>query len=412
MKKLVSVVLLLLLTTIAFSAAAQDSDACAPTQVADYAEFLSDNYDVSFTDTVDQDQFVSAAESIAGEVETPTEIDADGFTGLEAVLTSLYYANLDELALTYSEDKAADAIAVLADAPQDLAFEQQQELAAAIDTGLLETDCLSVDLAAPASADFANYLLGRTLVFTGQYENFLGYASDSDIYNRLIYTWNSFDQVLTPELQASANELIREGIITGYNLKRETLNANFDTDLTIIYGHANIEHAVQLIGLLRSEDLDARVLLEPKTSAFLYLAEWGEPGTSPEFHVEPLDDGNYIAYAKEYDLAFEFETAEDRDRFDAIIKEFAKKDEDGEPGLIISSWFQPLYSSRTEIEGYTAVRNNVVHVGQFYLQSFSLTENSDTIIERFEESYPDAEVEVYDLWVNEAFHNYLLGEPL
>jgi hypothetical protein len=301
---------------------------------------------------------------------------------------------------------------VLSDDVSDLPVERQQALAAAIDSGLLEADCIGVQLEEPISAELAQYLLGRILVFTGQYHNYLGYASDSDIYSKLIYTWNSFDQVLTPDLQNSANALIREGVITGYNLKRATLDANFDADLTLIYGHADIAHAVQLIALLRSEGLDAKVLLEPKTSAFLYLAEWGEPGVSPEFQVEALEDGNYIAYAKEYDLAFEFDTVADRERFDAIIKQYAKKNEEDQAGLILGSWWQPLYSSRTPIEGYTEVKNNVVRVDQFYLQSFSLVENSETIVDRFETSYPDALVEVYDLWVNEAFHNYLLGEPL
>jgi len=166
-----------------------------------------------------------------------------------------------------------------------------------------------------------------------------------------------------------------------------------------------------LIGLLRSEDLEARVLLEPKTSAFLYLAEWGEPSQSPSFQVELWEDGNGIAYAKEYDLALEFDNVEDMLRFDAVIKDYAKKDEPDEPGLIISSWWQPLYSTRIPVEGYVPVKNNVAMGESVYVQSFSLVETSDEIAAAFADAYPDTEIVTWDLWVNDAFHRYLLGEP-
>lgn len=410
MKKQLSLVLFLVLLLTGLTvlpAAAQD------TCVTDtgYATYLDNQFGIALAGEVSQDDFASAASSIVGEVELPAAVDLDGFTNLEAVLNSLYYVNLDELALTYTPEKIETAVADLVGSA-DLSDTQQAELAAALDSGLLAEGCTSVDWSAPLDAAFANELLGNVLVFTGQYQHEIGLVSDADIYNELLYAYNSFDQVLLPEVQENANQLIRDGIITGYNLKRSALNANFDPQRTIIYGHANIDHAVQLIALLRSEGVDARVQLEPKTSAFLYLAEWGEPSVAPEFQVEALDDGNYIAYAKEYDLAFEFATVEDRDRFDPIILAYAKRDAEDETGLIVGSWWQPLYSSRVPIDGYVQVVNNVVHLGSVYLQTFSLVDSSEAILENFETAYPDNEVEVYDLWVNVAFHNYLNGEPL
>ena len=44
----------------------------------------------------------------------------------------------------------------------------------------------------------------------------------------------------------------------------------------IRYGHNDIDHAAQLIYLLRREGFDPKVQLTPKSSAFLYLDEWGE----------------------------------------------------------------------------------------------------------------------------------------
>ncbi len=406
LKKLGLLVLVLSLMPLALPVAAQDGEGAACLSETDMA-FLQD-YGYVFADGVTQDDFVTTLSGITGSVEVPAGVDAEGFPALEAVLVTAYYVNVDELGYTYPEDKLAATLEGW-DAG-DLATERQYELAAAIDTGLLDATCQGLDLQAEASAELANYLVYKALIFTGQYKHYLGYASDADIYNRIHFTWNSFDQVLMPEFQVPANELVKQGVITGYNVKRIDLNARFDPDLTIIYGHSDIAHAIQLIGLLRSEDMDAKILLEPKTSAFLYLAEWGEPTPSPEFQVEPLEDGNYIVYAKEYDLAFEFEDTDDMLRFDAVIKAYAKKNEQDQPGLIIGSWWQPLYSARVPVEDYVAVKNNIAYGDDVYIQSFSLIENSEQIAAEFAAAYPEADVQVVDLWVNEAFHNYLLGE--
>jgi hypothetical protein len=410
--KLRSFYLLLIGVLVALSAVMVQAQSASTCDIdSGYASTLNDRYGLAFAGAVSQSEFTDSLTALTSAVTLPEGVDLEGFTGLEAVITALYYANLDELAFTYPEAKVDEALAGLALAA-DLDLARRQELAAALDTGLFDPACAAdFDLSGEVDADFATYLLGRVLEVTGQYKNYVGYTLDPDIYSRLIYAWNSFDQVFEPELQAPAVDLIRTGVITGYNLKRTSHNANFDPEMSIVYGHANINHARQLIGLLRSEGINARVLLEPKTSAFLYLAEWGTPSTSPSFQVEALDDGNYIAYAKEYDLAFEFLSIEDRDRFDALILAYADKDAADEPGLLLGSWWQPLYSARVPLENYVEVRNNVVYVGQFYLQSFSLIEDSDAIIAGFEAAYPDGDIQTWDLWVNVSFHNYLLGLP-
>jgi len=95
--------------------------------------------------------------------------------------------------------------------------------------------------------------------------------------------------------------------------------------LSITYGHSDFKHALQLVGLLRSEKIKAKIQFEPKTSAFIYLKEWGEPGESDLYEVVEIENGNYIEYAKEYDLAFEFASAADKNRFDKIILSYARK---------------------------------------------------------------------------------------
>jgi len=400
LKKLL--VLLVILSVSVVGITAQDT-VC--TSVEDYASFLDTRYGVSFEGEVTQADFVAAAEMVAGEAELPEALDMEGFSAMEAALVTLYYANLDEIALTYSAEKITETVAEM-----DLDESRAAELSVAYDTGLLEASCAEIDMEAALDAETATYLLGRLLVVSGQYEYSLGMVSDPDIYNRVYYIYNSFDQVLMPDLQASANQLIRDGVITGYNVKRSSLAAAFDPDLTVVYGHSNIAHAIQLIGLMRSEGFDAHVLLEPKTSAFLYLAEWGKPSVAPEFQVEPLPDGNYIAYAKEFDIAFEFETEADMLRFDEMVKQYAKRNAEDQTDLILGSWWQPLYYTTVEADAYIPVKNNVAAMGPFYLQSFSLTEDSDAVAEAFSSAFGEAEVSVDDLWVNEAFHNYLMGE--
>lgn len=382
---------------------------------AEMAAFLADRYGVALGEGAGQEEFAAAIAAVAGPVEespVPAEVDAEGLSGVEAALTVLYHANLDEVAASYTPEQAAQTLAAWTGVPDDLAPEARAQVAAAVDAGLLDTRWRSADLTAPASPALLTDLVGKLLETRGGYKHALGSSEDPDIFNRLLYAYNSFDQVLMPELQAEVDNLIRTGMITGYNIKRESLRSDFDPARAIVYGHANIGHVRQLIVLLRRENLEADVLLEPKTSAYLYLSEWGEPTVSPGFQVVPLEDGNYIAYAKEFDVALEFADPADRARFDAVIKAFAKKDAPDEPGLIFGSWFQPLYSLQEGLEGYYPAKNNILDGGDFYVQSFSLPEDSAEIAAAFDAVYPEGEVIVEDLWVNEAFRNYLMGEPL
>jgi hypothetical protein len=402
-----SVVLLLLSLAFTLPAVAQDSSPAVDT--AGYAAFLDRHHGIRFEGEVPQAAYTDALTAIFGAVELPEGVDADGFSLLEAITTTLFYANLDEVAGVLSDDSAA---ALLAGYPSALALDaaQQRFLAAAASYGLLDSAFAEADFAQPVSGAVGTFLLGRTLEVKGRYENFLGYVSDPEIYARVVQVWQSFDQVAATDLQAAAVQLIRDGIISGYNLKRLSSDPGFDPALTINYGHANIDHALQLIGLLNSLGIDAKVQLEPKTSAFLSLAEWGgSPPTQPELQSDVLDDGNWITYAKEYDLLFEFQSVEDRDQFDSIIRNYATRNDNGIPYLA-RSFRVPLYSARVDLgEGYQAVYNHVAYQDQFYIQSFSLIDNLETTKAAFEAAFPDARHEIWeDLWVNVSFYNYLI----
>ncbi|WP_068777250.1 hypothetical protein [Paenibacillus sp. FJAT-26967] len=332
--------------------------------------------------------------------------------------TALYIAvkaaGLKELAYTYPADKAAKALAKIqpGEAPaRGLTPQAAQELAAAVDTGLLpETLHAGFELNKPASASFGILVLGKVLEAKGLYKHYLGSVSDPDITRIVRDAWRYQSLVQQPELQDTADQALQAGLITGYNIKDNRFTPNFEKQRTLTYGHSEIDHALQLIGLLRSEGIDAKVQLEPKTSAFIYLKEWGEPVQTDDYKVVQIKNGNFIAYAKEYDLSLEFVTAGQKARFQDIVLQYAKKDSEDQTGLIAHSWWQPLYYSRTELADYEVITNNKITKGHHYVQSFSLNEQSEAIAAGFKKISPQSEVETYKFWVDGPFYNYLLGE--
>ncbi|BFT70926.1 hypothetical protein [Paenibacillus sp. P36] len=203
---------------------------------------------------------------------------------------------------------------------------------------------------------------------------------------------------------------MKKNLITGYNLKDSRFDANFDPKQSLTYGHSDIKHAIQLIGLLRSENIQAKVQLEPKTSAFIYLKEWGEPTQTEDYQVVQIENGNFIAYAKEYDIEFEFDSAEQKNKFQQIILQYAKKNSNDQTGLIYSSWWQPLYYSLSELKDYKVIANNKVSKGHYYAQSFSLSDKSEEVVAGLKKINPGLNVDSYKFWVDEPFYNYLLGD--
>ena len=168
-------------------------------------------------------------------------------------------------------------------------------------------------------------------------------------------------------------------------------------------------HALQLIGLLRSEGINARVQLEPKSSAYIYMKEWGEPQESPGYQVAMIENGNYIAYAKEYDISFEFFTRQEKERFQDIIFAYAKRNQEDMTGLIAGSWWQPLFYSMTPLEDYLVITNNYIQAEGKLAQSFSLQEDSAAVVTAIQALEGDVDVVTYDFWVDEPFFNYLTG---
>ncbi|WP_440115660.1 hypothetical protein [Paenibacillus sp. QZ-Y1] len=367
----------------------------------------------AFTDLTSGDSAYDAAASLHNNgILSGTEVRAkDPLSTYAAVFIAVKAAGFKELAYTYPEEKTVKALAKVGINPNRVKGQAAQELAAAIDTGLIPESLYPALLkGGVASNDFANILLGRVLTSQGKYKHEIGRSGDADIYSKLVAAFSTADLIEAPELRKIVDQALRNDLVTGYNLKDSRFNSNFIDELTLTYGHDNIKHAVQLVGLLRSEGIDADVQFQPKTSAFIYLKEWGEPKETPDYKVTQIENGNYIAYAKEYDIQFEFNNAADKARFNDIILKYAKKDSDDASALIHASWWQPLYYSPTTLANYPVITNNKISLGNYYAQSFSLKENSKTIQEGFRKLAPDADISSYNFWVDQPFFNYLNGE--
>ncbi|MBB6733743.1 hypothetical protein, partial [Cohnella zeiphila] len=350
------------------SAAAAGPEAAAVASgigAAEYETFLQDKFGISLPDRFTKGDFLVA---LAKALQLKPEGDAAAFRDLaadspyaqaaqalreqgvlsadtlsasaplgsvNAVQIALKAAGLKELAYTYPAAKTDAALAKLNVRAAALGTQGSQELAAAVDSGLLAPSFYAdVRPGAAASRDFAEWLIGQALSFTGQYKHYLGSVGDPDIYAKLTDAYRDSDIIQSPELQKIVDTALERNLVTGYNLKDERYEPNFVESLTLVYGHSDLKHALQLIGLLRGEGIDAKVQFEPKTSAFVYLKEWGDPGVSDLYEVKQIANGNYIEYAKEYDIAFEFGSVADKQRFDSIVQAYAKKNEDNQPGLI------------------------------------------------------------------------------
>ncbi|OBR67369.1 hypothetical protein A7K91_19335 [Paenibacillus oryzae] len=332
-------------------------------------------------------------------------------TNAVAVSIALRAADLKELAYTYPADKVERSLSPLGITGKGLGAHVAQELAAAVDTGLLPaSEYAGFNPKGAVDRELANVLLGKVLESKGLYKQYIGYVYDADIATKLHAAYATSDIIDAPKLQGLVNEALEQELITGYNLKDTRFDSRFIDSLKLTYGHSNLKHAVQLIGLLRSEGLNAKVQFEPKTSAFLHLKEWGDPGPN----VVQIKNGNFIAYAKEYDLVFEFANAKDKTKFQDVILAYAKKNEADQTGLIAGSWWQPLYFSPTAIDGYEIITNNLITDpdSPYTVHPFSLNENSEKVIEGLKAIDPDAVITPYQFWVDVPFFNYLHGEAL
>ena len=377
------------------------------------SEYLQAYFGISpMKGTVSADTFNAALAKIFGS-------DASKMTGTSvaaAVKAAVENCGLKELALVYSDEKAAGSLTGVNTVPDGCA----KYVAAALDASLASG---TWNFSAALDGDTAAQLLMNAVNIAGKGRNYLGMASDPDMSQKLQSAWATFGNFDDPTLSQLGADLVIEGASTGYNLKYDGYNANFLPKYTLQYGHSDITHAVQLVALLNSEGIDAKVALEPKTSIYEYMVEWGDPTkaeSTPTYQLKPIEGTDrWLCYATEYDMKLEFNTVADKNAFDGIIAQYAKKwdtntDENGKPtvALLYGAWWQPLYTSTVpmaDTENYTLIKDNVIHNGPYSIHPFSTVDGTEAIAKVVKEKAPDLSVDLVDLYVNKAFYNYLTG---
>ena len=390
------------------------------------AEYLSEYYNIApFTsDEATPEMVNEALTALGGEA-----VMDDDFNEEALVAEGIRIAGLEELALTYINDAAPDkAVKRLvetgayvsddesapeaSDLDDDETHEYAPYLACAIDLGFLPTD---------ETSEIEDFLYHCAEV-GGKARHYIGRISDDDILTTLATTMNGFSIFEEESLADLGKEIVLSGATTGYNLKYTNDDAHFLADYTLRYGHSDVRHAIQLVGLLKSEGFDGYVQVEPKVSVYEYMTEWGEPSDpTPTYMVKQETEDRYLCYALEYDLAIEFDTLEEKNDFHELIETYAKKyddrvDADGNvtARLLAESFWQPLYFSLTEMEEdeYGELVDNVIYNadGNYALHSFSLPENCDAIEAKVKEAAPDLEVSHQTIYTNPAFMRYITGE--
>ena len=263
------------------------------------------------------------------------------------------------------------------------------------------------------TAELAITSLMQVINKTSLGSNYLGYSSDPTIYRKIEDSWTSFVLFEDEKFTDIGAKLVQDKKITGYNLKLNSYRADFIADKTMSYGHSNIEHALQLIGLLNSEDLVAKVQLEPKVSTYEYLPEWGPAGeATPKYEVVEVGD-LLLANAVEYDLKLEFSSSQDLIEFEQVINKYAKKNEENEgEGLIVESWWQPfLLVSNDEMpeDLFFEIYDLSLSNEEYTLRSVVLKENKDDIESELKKLSDSGQVEAEKKYTNKAFYSYLTG---
>ncbi len=312
---------------------------------------------------------------------------ASGMTTVKAVEA----LNLNELALTYNQDKIVKSTG---------RSDAKQADALMVDIGVITTNDL--DQKEILSAKLNDFVIDQNDLS----ERYVGNVSDKNIVQRIVKVWNDSSTIEDKSILSLLNRFIDKGYTTGYNVIDSQYYSNFNAELMIRYGHSDIQHAVQLLYLMKSENFDPKVQLTPKSSAFVYLAEWGEPS----YPVITLGSGKMVAVVKEYNLDFEFQTAERKKSFMDLINLYAKKDSADQKGLIVESWWQPFYRSYTEMPNYKVLTENRVIMGNYQADLLSLPEKAEKQEEQVRSMADNYDVVASKVWVNPSFYRYMLGE--
>lgn len=317
--------------------------------------------------------------------------------GQDIYQESVNKLEMTELSNTYSKEKIERSLKGY----KKLKKEKLEELASK--AVLVDLQAITVDdlnYSKNINLKLENYISN----FKDISENSLGNISDKNIIERINRKYSTFKVIEKNSLIDSLNIALAKKLTTGYNIKIKSTYANFNPELSLSYGHNGIKHANQLIALMKSEGLDAKVQIEPKTSAYLHMPDWGEPAT-PNIIME---DGQIVITTLEYDLQFEFKDKAAKMKFIQLIDKYAKKDEVDEENLIYDAWWQPFLQTE-KIDGFEKLIVNIASEGEYEAYVLTLPEKSDALIKELAKN-KNLKLKTKEVYVNPSFYRFMLGE--
>ena len=324
---------------------------------------------------------------------------------IEAIEMLIKLADLEELAYTYDASKMNSLFHDVIKDEAILSDVQLQYLAVAVDLGLVFKGKIRfLDMHSSLTRDFAYHLLFKTTLFVNNKKKFIGYVTEPDIISRLEEKWNSAGMVPNPDIEKVMNDLIRKKIISGYHIKMAEEVANFDHHLKITYTHDNFKHVKQLVGLIISENIQAKINIEKKHSTFIYYTEWD---ITENLSIEPINDKIFLASRVESDIVFEFASPDKKDHFRAVTNNFAKKEYNRSKNILFQSWYEPLINSDVPLNSYNRINEITIQHGSYTILTFVAEETLTKALNNLSEFYEKSMIRSRSVWVNDDFYLYL-----
>ncbi len=324
---------------------------------------------------------------------------------IEAIEMLIKLADLEELACTYNASKINSLFHDVINDEMILSDVQLQHLAVAVDLGLVFKGKIRfLDMHSSLTKDFAYHLLFKTTLFVNNKKKFIGYVTEPDIISRLEEKWNSTGMIPNPDIENVMNDLIRKKIISGYHIKMSEELANFDHHLKITYTHDNFKHVKQLVGLIISENIQARINIEKKHSTFIYYNEWD---ITENLSVEPINDKIFLASRLESDIVFEFASPDKKDHFRAVTNDFTKKEYNRTKNILFQSWYEPLITSDVPMNSYNRIKEITIQHGSYLILTFVTEETLTKALNKLSECYEKSMIRSRSVWVNDDFYLYL-----
>ena len=169
--------------------------------------------------------------------------------------------SLSALELTFSESKVAS---VLGSSGKDLTKDERRAAAVLVSAGIFSPDDLLS--AARVAGKYQQFQQSQA----GKSDHLIGPFGASVTHTRLNRIGDHSELLKEQAFITSLQQLLSQGVITGYDLRKVNINGGFDPQKTLTYSHSSIVHLKQLSTLLKSEGVDGLLYAAPKISAFLF----------------------------------------------------------------------------------------------------------------------------------------------